>query len=94
MLFKRLDDVLVKKIKAIQTNDTSNVVKKNYDTKIKENMIKFTINILLLMILINFQVQYLMKKLKQSKLATTNNLNTVEQPAIRNKKKKKGKYMT
>ena len=94
MLFKRLDDVLVKKIKAIQTNDTSNVVKKNYDTKIKENMIKFTINILLLMILINFQVQYLMKKLKQSKLATTNNLNTVEQPAVRNKKKKKGKYMT
>ena len=93
MSFKRLDDVLVKKIKAIQTNDTSNVVKKNYDTKIKEN-IKFTINILLLMILINFQVQYLMKKLKQSKLATTNNLNTVEQPAIRNKKKKKGKYMT
>ena len=89
MLFKRLDDVLVKKIKVIQTNDTSNVVKKNYDTKIKENMIKFTINILLLMILINFQVQYLMKKLKQSKLATTNNLNTVEQPAIRNKKKKK-----
>ena len=94
MLFKRLDDVLVKKIKVIQTNDTSNVVKKNYDTKIKENMIKFTINILLLMILINFQVQYLMKKLKQSKLATTNNLNTVEQPAVRNKKKKKGKYMT
>ena len=94
MLFKRLDDVLVKKIKVIQTNDTSNVVKKNYDTKIKENMIKFTINILLLMILINFQVQYLMKKLKQSKLATTNNLNTVEQPAVRNKKEKKGKYMT
>ena len=37
MLFKRLYDVLVKKIKAIQTNDTSNIVKKNYDTKIKEN---------------------------------------------------------
>ena len=55
---------LVKKFNAIQTNDTSDLVEKaEYNAKILEIEKKFLkmINILLLKILINYQVQYLMK---------------------------------
>ena len=47
------------------------------------------IYILLLMILTNFQVLYLMKGLKQTKLATIIDLNNVKQRAIKNEKKQK-----
>ena len=45
--------------------------------------------ILLLMILTNFQVLYLMKDLKQTKLATIIDLSNVKQRAIKNEKKQK-----
>ena len=58
-------DELVKKVNPILTNDTSDLVKKaDYNTKfedIDKKTLQVMINISLLMILLNFQVQYLMK---------------------------------
>ena len=47
--------------------------------KLNKLKIKFfiTINLLLLMISINFQLQKLDERFKEAKLATTNDLNTV-----------------
>ena len=57
-------DELVNKLNDIQTIDISDFIKKaGYDTKVEEieKKIPVTINVLLLMILINFQVHFMLK---------------------------------
>ena len=56
----------------------SNILKRKYLT---------TMNILLLMILINFQLQSFDERLKRAKSPTKNDLNTVEQRDTKNEEK-------
>ena len=62
---------------------------KTQKLKIWKRKFLIIIYILLLMILRNFQVLYLMKGLKQTKLATIIDLNNVKQRAIKNEQKQK-----
>ena len=91
MLLKRLYMInWLKKVNATQTIDTSDLVKKaDYDTKIED--IEKKIPKLNKYITINdfnkFSGEIFDERLKQAKLATNNDVNTVEQCAIRNEEK-------